>query len=82
MTDSTKVQYKGRTKGREPKEVDSKPKENQKTSKGASKSNKSNKFENKKCPYCMRGFHPEESCMKKIVDQWNVLCVQNNIALP
>ena len=30
----------------------------------------------------MRGFHPEDSCMKKTLDQMKALCVQNNIALP
>ena len=36
----------------------------------------------KKCPYCTRGFHAEDSCMKKTLDQLTALCVQNNIALP
>ena len=30
----------------------------------------------------MRGFHPEDSCMKKTLDQMKALCVQNNISLP
>ena len=30
----------------------------------------------------MRGFHPEDSCMKKNLDQLKALCVQNNIFLP
>ena len=30
----------------------------------------------------MRGFHPEDSCMKKTLDQLKALCVQNNISLP
>ena len=30
----------------------------------------------------MRGFHPEDSCMKKTLDQMQDLCVHNNISLP
>ena len=30
----------------------------------------------------MRGFHPEDSCMKKTLNQLKALCVHNNIALP
>ena len=69
MKDSTKAQAKGRPKGKEPKAFDSKPKGNQKNSEGASGPKKKERFENKKCPYCMRGFHPEGSCMKKTLDQ-------------
>ena len=29
----------------------------------------------------MRGFHPEDSCMKKTLNQMKDLCVQNNISL-
>ena len=68
VTDSTKAQAKGKSKGKEPKAVDSKPKENQKTSEGARGFKKKKKFEKKMCPYCMRGFHPEDSCMKNQVD--------------
>ena len=82
VTDSTKVQSKGRPKGKEPKVADSKPKENQETSEGASGFKKKKKFEKKKCPYCMRGFHPKDSCTKKTLDQMKHLCVQNNISLP
>ena len=62
------MQAKGRPKGKEPKAVDSKPKENQKTSEGALGSNNKKRFKEKKCPYCMRGFHPEDSCMKKTLN--------------
>ena len=30
----------------------------------------------------MRGFHPEDSCMKKTLNQLKDLCVQKNISLP
>ena len=30
----------------------------------------------------MRVFHPEDSCIKKTLDQMKDLCVQNNISLP
>ena len=65
VIDSTKVQAKGKSEGKEPKAADSKPKENQKTYEGASGCKNKKKFEKKMCPYCMRGFHLEDSCMKK-----------------
>ena len=58
VTDSTKVQAKGKSKGKEPKAADLKPKENQKNFEGYLGSEKKKKFGNKMCPYCMRGFHP------------------------
>ena len=61
---SSKVQAKGKSKNKEPKEADSNPKQNQQTFEGASSSKK----KNKKCPYYMRGFHPEASCMKKTLN--------------
>ena len=82
VTDSTKEQDKGRPKGKEPKAYDLNPNENQNTSEGDSGSKKKKFFEKKMCPYCMRGFHPEDSCMKKTLNQLKALCVQNNIALP
>ena len=58
VIDSNKAQTKWNSKGKGHKTTDSKPKENQKTSKGSSGSKKKTKFEKKMCPYCMRGFHP------------------------
>ena len=78
VTDSSKVKAKGKSKKKEPKAADSKPKQNQQTFEEASGS----KRKKKKCPYCMRGFHPEYSCMKNTLDQMKYLCVQNNISLP
>ena len=75
MTNSNKAQAKGRHKGKEPKASDSKPKEDQKTSKGALGSKNKRKFEKKMCPDCTRGFHPEDSCMKKTLNQLKALCV-------
>ena len=82
VTDSTKAQAKGESKGKEPKADDSKPREDQNTFEGASSSKKKKKFEKKMCPYSMRGFHPKDSCMKKQVDQLTALLKKNNIALP
>ena len=82
VTDSTKAQAKGTHKGNEPKVSDSNTKENQNTSEGAFGSKKKKKIEKKKCPYCMRGFHLEDSCMRKTLDQLETLLVQNNISLP
>ena len=61
MSNSTNAQAKGKYKGKEPKSYYSKPKESQKSSKGALVSKKKKKFEKTKCPYCMRGFHPKSS---------------------
>ena len=60
VTDSSKVQEKGKSKKKEPKAADL----NQQTSERASGSER----KKKKCPYCVRGFHPEDSCMKKTLD--------------
>ena len=68
MLDSTNAQSKGNHKGKEPEVSDSNPKLNQKSFEGASGSKKKKKFEKTKCPYCMRGFHPEIRCMKKHID--------------
>ena len=42
---------------------------------------KKKRFEKKNCPYCMRGFNSEDSCMKKTLDQLKALFLQNNISL-
>ena len=64
VTDSSKAQAKGKSKKKEPKVVDSKPKQNQQTSEEAFGSKKKNKM----CPYYMSGFHPEKLCLKKQVN--------------
>ena len=82
VTDSNKEQAKGKSKGKEHKTTDSNAKENQKNYEGDSGSKKKKKLKKKMCPYCVRGFHPEDSCMKKQVDHLTTLLKQNNIALP
>ena len=78
VTKSSKAQEKGKSKKKEPKAADS----NQQTFERASSSKK----KKKKCPYCMRGFHLEDLCMKNISFPRRLvlkdLCVQNNISLP
>ena len=64
VTDSSKAQAKGKSKKKDPKAVDLKPKQNQQTFEGASGS-KNKKFEKKLCPYCEKGYHLEYYCMKK-----------------
>ena len=81
MTDSTKAQAKGRSKGKVPKAVDSNPKQNQKTYEEPSVSNKKNKIDKKICPYCMRVFHLDYQCMKNQVDQLTVVLKKNKISL-
>ena len=82
MTDSNNVQERRKHKGKETKNIDSKPKENQESSDGASGSIKKNKFEKTKCPYYMRGFHPDSQCMKNKINQISTLLEQKNISLP
>ena len=59
VTHSTKAQAKGRDKGKKHKTIDSNPKDNHKTSEGASGSKKKKKFKKKLCPYCEKGYHLE-----------------------
>ena len=73
MLDSNNVQDKGKQKGKESKVYDLKPKESQKYFKGALGSKRKKKFEKTKCPYCLRGFHPESWCMKKQIDHMSSL---------
>ena len=81
VTDSPKAQSKGKSKKRDPKAADSKPKPNQQYSEGASGSKKK-KFEKKLCPYCEKGYHLEEHCMRKKIDEMFALLKQHNIAPP
>ena len=69
VTDSNNAQARGKHKGMDTKNIDSKPKENHDSSNGASSSKKKKKFEKTRCTYYMRGFHPESQCMKKTIDQ-------------
>ena len=80
VTDSSKVQEKGKSKKKEPKAVDSNPKQNQQTSEGASGSKKKKKFENKLCPYCEKGYHLEDNCMRKQLDETSTLLKKHNIS--
>ena len=59
MSDSTNAQDKEKHKGKEPNSSDSNPKENHNSSEGASGSKRKKTFKKTKCPYCLRGFHPE-----------------------
>ena len=69
MSDSDNAQEIGKHKGKDHKATDSNPKENQSYYDGASGSKK----EKTKCPYCMRGFHPESQCLKKMINQLSTL---------
>ena len=81
VTDSRKEQFKWKSKKKDPKAADLNPKHNQQTSEGASGSKK-NKFENKLCPYFVKGYHLEYHCMKKKIDLMSYLLKNHNIALP
>ena len=81
VTDSSKVQSKGKSKKNDPKAPDSKPKQNQQTFEGAFRSKKK-KFEKKLCPYCEKGHHLEDHCMGKELDEMTTLLKQHNISSP
>ena len=73
VTNSNNTQEIGKHKGKDPKATVSNPKENQKSSNGALHSKKKKKFKKTRCPYCMKGFHPDIYCMKKTIDQLSIL---------
>ena len=81
VTKSNKAKAKGKSNQKDPKAADPKPKQNQQTSEGAS-SSKKKKFENNIFPYCAKGFHHEDNCMKKQINQLSTLLKQHTIALP
>ena len=81
VTDSSKAQAKGKSKKKEPKAVDLKPKPNQQSSKGAFGSKKK-KFEKNLCPYCEKGYHLEENCIRKQLDEMSALLKQHNLTPP
>ena len=43
---------------------------------------KKKKFEKNLCPYCEKGYHLEEHCMRKQLDEMFTLLKQHNIAPP
>ena len=81
--DSGKAQAKGKKKGKDYKNVDSKSKEKHNPSDGASGStkNKNTRFEKAQCSYCIGGFHLESHCMNKTINQTKKLLEQHNITL-
>ena len=78
------AQVKGRHKGKDKKNIETKPQENQNPSDGASgsKKDKQKRFKKTKFPYIKRGNHPENLCMKKTIDQMSIILEQNSISLP
>ena len=72
VSHSSKAQAKGKSKKKEPKEADLKPKQNQQASERAS-SSKKNKFGKTLCPYCEKGYHLEYHCMTKELDEMSSL---------
>ena len=81
VTNSSKVQEKGKSKKKDPKVADSKPKQNQQAFERACGSKKK-KFWKTLCPYCEKGYHLEEHCMRKQLDEMTALLKQHNIASP
>jgi hypothetical protein len=41
-----------------------------------------NKKERKLCSYCSKGFHPEENCMRKTIDEMAKQLQQHNLTMP
>ena len=80
VTNSSKAQAKGKSKKKEPKAIDSKPKQNQQASEGASGSKKK-KFEKKLCTYCEKGYHLEEHCMRKQLDEMSAFSSSTTLLL-
>ena len=82
--ETNNAQEKGKNKGKDKNNIDFNPKDKQNHSEGAlgSKKDKHKKFDKAKCSYCKRGNHPENLCMKKIIDHMTRLLEQNNISLP
>ena len=81
VSNSSKVQAKGKSKKRETKAIDLKSKQNQKNSEGASASKKK-KFEKNLCPYFEKGYHLEDHFMRKEIDEMSSLLKEHNISSP
>ena len=82
--ETNNVQEKGNHKGKEKNNSDFNPKEKKNPSEGtsSSKEEKHMKFYKSKCSYCKRGFHLENQCMQKNIEQMFKLLEKNNISLP
>ena len=78
VTESSKAQAKGKTKNKDSKVANLKPKQNQQASKRAFGSKKK-KFGKKLCPYCEKGYHLEDHCMRKELDEMSTLLKKHNI---
>ena len=66
------MQAKGKSKKKDPKVADLNPKSNEQSSEGGS-GYKKKKFEKKLCRYCEKGYHLEENCMRKQLDEMSSL---------
>ena len=76
VTDSSKAQENGKSKNKDPKAANSKPEQNQQASEGASGSKKK-RFEKNLCLYYEKGYHLEEHCMRKQLDEMSTLLKQH-----
>ena len=81
VIDSFNAQAKGKSKKKEPKAANSKTRANQEASEAASVFKKK-KFEKKLCMYCEKGYHLEEHCMRRKLDEMSSLLKQHNITPP
>ena len=70
-------------RGKENKNTNSKPNENKKYfDRALGSKKKKKKFEKALCSYCMRGFHRQNSCMKKTINKMEKILEKHNISLP
>jgi hypothetical protein len=75
---NSKDQKKGKGKNPEArKEKFSKP-----TDESSSDHKGKKKKERSKCSYCQKGYHPEDSCMMKTIDEMAKMLQQNNLMVP
>ena len=79
-----KVDSKSKKKYKKPHEQKRDKSKSQEEPSGSKKNfqKKKNKGEVSKCTYCSKGYHPENSCMKKKIDMLTQLLEKNNISLP
>ena len=82
VIDSNNAQVRVKHKGKETKNSDSNPKENQQYFDGALGSKKKKTFEKTRCPYCMREFHTESQSMQNTINELSTLLEKRIIYLP
>ena len=80
----SRVDSKRKKKDKSPPEQKRDKSKSQEEPKGSKKNSqkKKNKVKMSKCVYCCKGYHPESSYMKKLIDMLTLILEKNNITLP